>query len=99
MGESLRNMKAEAERRLDRFDAAEARALRPGDWLTFAAYPGLRLACYGRDARMWTYRFRSPADDRLRQVRLGRWPAVGWSGRCTAGTSCAACATTASTRS
>ena len=78
MGESLRNLQAEAERRLEKFDAAEARALASGAWLTFAGYPGLRLACYGPAARMWTYRYRSPLDGRLRQIKLGRWPAIGW---------------------
>lgn len=78
MGESLRNLQGEAEHRLDKFHAAEVRALAPGAWLTFAGFPGLRLACYGTAARMWTYRYRSPSDKRLRQIRLGRWPAVGW---------------------
>jgi integrase len=72
-----RNLEAEAAHRLDSFSPAEARALKLGDWLTFTPYPGLRLHRAGL-ARTWTYRYRSPVDGKLRQVKLGRWPAVSW---------------------
>jgi integrase len=66
-------------KKLHSFDPAEARALAPRDWLTFEGMPGLRLTRPAlRDIRAWTYRFRSPVDDALRQIRLGHWPAVGW---------------------
>jgi integrase len=60
------------------FDAAAARAIPLGGWLIFPNYPGLRLRRVSGDSRTWTYRYRSPKDDKLRQVRLGRWPAVSW---------------------
>ncbi|MDH3317664.1 MAG: tyrosine-type recombinase/integrase [Gammaproteobacteria bacterium] len=59
------------------FDAAKARALKDGRWLVYEGYSGLRLHCHGR-ARTWVYRYRSPVDARVRQIRLGRWPAVSW---------------------
>jgi integrase len=77
MGKSLRNLASEAEHRLDDFDAAEARALKPGGWLTFAGYGGLRLS-RSAERRTWAYRYASPIDGRLRQIRLGSWPAVSW---------------------
>lgn len=62
---------------LEGFSTAEAHALLAGEWLTWRAYPGLRL-CATAGTRTWTYRYRSPVDGRLRQIRLGRWPAVSW---------------------
>lgn len=59
------------------FDARAAKALAAGDHLTFAEAPGLRLVA-SATVRAWIYRYRSPVDGRMRQVRLGRWPAMGW---------------------
>ena len=58
------------------FTPAAAKNLHPGEHLTVAAAPGLRLLATAT-TRTWTYRFRSPVDDRIRQVRLGHWPAMG----------------------
>jgi integrase len=77
MGKSLRNMKAEAEHRLDRFDVAAVRAMKSGDWFTFAGHSGLRLERNGA-SRTFLDRYRSPVDGRLRQVKLGRWPAISF---------------------
>jgi len=51
------------------------RALEPGEWITFGDAPGLRIGRSGA-TRSWHYRYRSPVDGRLRQVRIGRWPAT-----------------------
>lgn len=59
------------------FDARAAKALAAGDHLTFAEAPGLRLVA-SATVRAWIYRYRSPVDGRMRQVRLGRWPSMGW---------------------
>jgi integrase len=77
MGKSLRNLASEAERRLDDFDAAEARALKPGEWLTFTGHSGLRLHRSG-GTRTFAYRYVSPVDGRLRQIKIGNGPAVPW---------------------
>ena len=47
-----------------------------GAHLTVPGAPGLRLVA--TDTRKtWTYRYKSPADGRMRQIRLGHWPAMG----------------------
>lgn len=55
------------------FDARAAKLLAPGEYLGLDDYPGLRLQASAR-VRSWTYRYRSPVDGRMRQVRIGRWP-------------------------
>jgi integrase len=74
---SLRNLQAEAKRRLETFDARVVRALKDRDWRTFTGCPGLRIERHGK-ARTWVYRYRSPVDNRSRRIKLGRWPATGW---------------------
>lgn len=56
------------------FDAREAKLLQPGQHITSPEYPGLRLEAFS-DRRTWTYRYRSPIDSKLRQVKIGSWPA------------------------
>lgn len=58
------------------FDARAAKSLPPGDHLTVDGAPGLRLVAT-ETRRTWTYRYRAPTDGKLRQVRLGHWPAMG----------------------
>jgi integrase len=58
------------------FDPRTAKALKPGDHLTVDGAPGLRLVATA-SRRTWTYRYRSPLDGRMRQIRLGHWPAMG----------------------
>lgn len=58
------------------FDARAAKALAAGDHLTIDQAPGLRLVA-AATVRTWTYRYKSPVDGRMRQVRLGHWPAMG----------------------
>jgi len=57
------------------FDARAARALPAGQHIVVDGAPGLRLEATA-SARAWTYRYRSPVDGRMRQVKLGRWPAM-----------------------
>lgn len=46
-----------------------------GNHLTFDSAPGLRLKATA-STRTWLYRYKSPIDDRMRQVRLGHWPTM-----------------------
>lgn len=57
------------------FDARAAKLLAPGAHLTIAEAPGLRLEATNT-TRTWVYRYKSPVDSRMRQVKLGSWPAM-----------------------
>ena len=57
------------------FTVQAARALEPGAHLTVDGAPGLRLVATDT-LRTWTYRFKSPVDGRMRQLKLGHWPAM-----------------------
>jgi integrase len=61
------------------FDARAAKALPPGDHLIVPGAPGLRLVATV-STRTWVYRYKSPTDGKMRQVRLGHWPALGLPG-------------------
>lgn len=56
-----------------KFDARAAKALRAGDYLTIDDAPGLRLIARDKGV-MWTYRYKSPVDGKMRQVKIGQWP-------------------------
>lgn len=57
------------------FDARAAKLLTAGQHFTITECPGLRLeattAC-----RAWVYRYKSPVDARMRQVKIGEWPSM-----------------------
>lgn len=55
------------------FDAREAKLLEPGQHFTISECPGLRLEA-SASARSWIYRFKSPVDQRMRQIKIGTWP-------------------------
>ncbi|MCP1172995.1 tyrosine-type recombinase/integrase [Ralstonia chuxiongensis] len=57
------------------FDARAAKLLKPGQHLTLDSQPGLRLVC-SATRRTWIYRYKSPVDARMRQVKIGEWPAM-----------------------
>ncbi len=80
MGQSLRNVEAEEANRVEGLsalaDQARARRLKAGQWLTFAGRPGLRLN--GGATKSFSYRYKSPIDGRVRQIKIGRWPAISW---------------------
>lgn len=58
------------------FDPRAAKALQPGQHLIVDQAPGLRLVATAT-RRTWVYRYRSQVDQRVRQIRLGHWPAMG----------------------
>ncbi|MHA6847314.1 tyrosine-type recombinase/integrase [Ralstonia syzygii] len=61
------------------FDARAAKLLKPGEHMTIDGYPGLRLEC-GATRRTWIYRYKSPIDGKMRQVKVGAWPAMSLAG-------------------
>lgn len=57
------------------FDARAAKLLQPGQHLVVDGAPGLRLeASVSRKA--WTYRFKDVATGRMKQAKIGEWPAM-----------------------
>lgn len=57
------------------FDARTAKLLSAGQHFTISDCPGLRLEA-STARRSWIYRYKSPVDARMRQVKLGEWPAM-----------------------
>ena len=57
------------------FDARAAKLLAPGEHYTMADCPRLRFEV-SSTTRAWIYRYKSPADGKMRQVKIGAWPAV-----------------------
>ena len=57
------------------FDARAAKLLKPGEHLAVDGCPGLRLLA-SATRRTWTYRYRAPSDNKLKQLALGHWPAM-----------------------
>lgn len=58
-----------------KFDARRAKLLRPQEHIAFDDFPGLRLEATAT-RRTWTYRYRSPLDGNMRQIKLGNWPTM-----------------------
>ncbi|KUZ29629.1 tyrosine-type recombinase/integrase [Burkholderia territorii] len=58
-----------------RFDARTAKQLLPGAHLNIDGCPGLRLQAT-TSRRSWIYRYKSPVDGRMRQIKIGEWPAL-----------------------
>lgn len=59
------------------FDAKAAKLLEPGQHFTISDCPGLRLEATVT-TRSWTYRYKSPIDSKMRQVKIGSWPAMSF---------------------
>ena len=57
------------------FDARAAKLLAPGEHYTMSDCPGLRFEV-SSTTRAWIYRYKSPVDGKMRQVKIGAWPAV-----------------------
>src|SRR4051812_13212915 len=57
------------------FDARKAKLLTAGQHCTISDCPGLRLEA-SATRRTWVYRYKSPIDMRMRQVKIGEWPAM-----------------------
>jgi integrase len=59
------------------FDARAAKLLQPGEHITLQEHPGLRLVATAT-RRSWIYRYKSPVDGGMRQVKLGEWPFMSY---------------------
>lgn len=59
------------------FDARSAKLLQPGEHIILQEHPGLRLEV-STSRRTWIYRYKSPVDDRMRQIKLGEWPGMAY---------------------
>lgn len=57
------------------FDPRAAKALQAGQHLVVVGCPGLRLVA-GDTVKTWVYRYRQTESGALKQVSLGRWPAM-----------------------
>ncbi|VTU31764.1 Site-specific recombinase XerD [Variovorax sp. PBS-H4] len=57
------------------FDVRAAKLLAPGEHLTVSGCPGLRLEATA-SRKAWTYRYRSPVTGKLKQVKIGEYPAM-----------------------
>nr|WP_246798022.1 integrase arm-type DNA-binding domain-containing protein [Burkholderia perseverans] len=49
--------------------------MQPGTHVTIDGCPGLRLEA-STTRRSWIYRYKSPVDGRMRQTKIGEWPAL-----------------------
>ena len=61
---------------MTKFDAKRAKQMQPGEHIAFDDFPGLRLLVT-KTRHTWTYRYKSPIDGNMRQVKLGGWPGMG----------------------
>lgn len=59
------------------FDARAAKLLQPGEHIILPEHPGLRLETTAT-RRSWIYRFKSPVDTGMRQVKIGEWPKMAY---------------------
>lgn len=57
------------------FDARAAKQLQAGQHLVVDGCPGLRLVAT-ESLKTWTYRYKESATGRMKQVRIGHWPAI-----------------------
>ena len=57
------------------FDARSAKLLKPGQHIVVDGCPGLRLEVT-ESSKSWIYRYRSQVDGRIRQIKIGQWPAM-----------------------
>jgi integrase len=57
------------------FDARAAKLLEAGQHFTISECPGLRMVATSQK-RSWIYRYKSPLDGRMRQTKIGEWPAM-----------------------
>lgn len=54
------------------FDARAANLLQPGQHIIVGDCPGLRLEA-SATRKTWIYRYKSPVDGRMRQIKIGHW--------------------------
>lgn len=60
------------------FDARQAKLLASGAHIIIDDCPGLRLKATA-STRAWIYRYKSPIDGRMRQIKIGQWPKLSLS--------------------
>ena len=58
-----------------KFDAKNIKLMKPGKSEGIDEFPGLRIVA-SASKRIWTYRYRSPKDNSIRQIKLGEWPSM-----------------------
>ncbi|WP_168794477.1 tyrosine-type recombinase/integrase [Paraburkholderia aromaticivorans] len=59
-----------------KLDLRAAKSLKAGEHINIEGCPGFRLVGTSGTTGTWTYRFRSPVDDKIRQVKIGDWPSM-----------------------
>lgn len=59
------------------FDARSAKSLKADEHIVVDGCPGLRLVA-SNNSKSWIYRYKSPVDNRMRQIKIGEWPAVAF---------------------
>ena len=59
------------------FDARAAKALEADAYIVIDGCLGLRLVA-SNTSKSWIYRYKSPVDGRMRQIKIGEWPAVAF---------------------
>lgn len=59
------------------FDARKIKLMQPGTHASIDGFPGLRVEATA-SKRSWTYRYKSPVDGRMKQTKLGEWPAMSY---------------------
>lgn len=59
------------------FDARSAKALKAGEHIVVDGCSGLRLVA-STSGKSWIYRYKSPVDERMRQIKIGEWPSVAF---------------------
>lgn len=57
------------------FDARAIKLLAVGQHLTSPEFPGLRIEA-AAERKTWLYRYKSPVDKRMRQIKIGQWPST-----------------------
>lgn len=57
------------------FDPRAAKLLKSGEHLLVDGCPGLRLVA-NNSQRTWTYRYKALVSGRMKQISIGRWPAM-----------------------
>lgn len=57
------------------FDARAAKLLKADEHMVIEGCPGLRLVA-SASRKTWVYRYKSPADGRMKQTAFGHWPAM-----------------------
>lgn len=57
------------------FDARKIKLMAAGTHVNIDGFPGLRIEATA-SKRSWTYRYKSPTDGRMKQTKLGEWPAM-----------------------